>query len=377
MSKVLVIGVLPESLLNFRGDLIKAVVASGHDVVAMSEPTDGEMSFNIERLGAKHHGYPVQRNGMSPRSDLATLFALWRAIKKERPDIILAYTIKPVVWGGLANLLCGHARFYALIEGLGYAFQGGGFKRLLLKATVKALYRVPLFKASSVIFLNPDNRELFVRNKIVRRDKCCLVDGCGVDVKHFGLVDLPSSGAVVFLCVARLLGEKGLREYVAAARIVRQQYPDTSFRLLGPRDPSPDGIPEEEVQDWHTSGQVDYYGSATDVRPFLKDCHVYVLPSYHEGLPRTVIEAMATGRPIITTDAPGCRETVTDGDNGYLVPVRNAERLAEAMCRFIEQPELIQTMGRRSRAIAERKYDVHRINEVMLREMGLLKSQER
>ncbi len=371
MSKVVVIGALAESLINFRGDLIKAFVAAGHDVVAMAGHTDDVTRARIEALGACFWSYPVQRNGMHPRHDLMTLFSLRTAFIEINPEVVMAYTIKPIIWGGLAlHSLRMDVRFYALITGLGLAFQPGGYKQAALTSLVTRLYRWALVRAEKVIFQNKDNRQVFINRKIVDFRRCVVVSGSGVNVTHFDITCLPQ-GNVVFLTISRLLGDKGLREYAQAAQIVKKIYPEAIFNLVGPSDPSPDGISLGEVKTWQVSGAVNYLGASNDVRPFIERCHVYVLPSYHEGMPRTVLEAMSMGRPILTTDVPGCRETVLSGENGYLVPKKNAKELAERMVWFIENRDQLERMGQASRRMVEERFDVHKINAYILRIMGL------
>jgi glycosyltransferase involved in cell wall biosynthesis len=370
MAHVLLIGALPESLTNFRGDLIRALVSAGHRVTAMAAPTSTEQVQAIESLGASFRPFQVHRNGLNPWRDVQTLLALRTAFRQLKPDVVLAYTIKPIVWGGYALSGIDGVRFFAMIEGAGYAFQPGGFKRRILTRLATLLYRTALRKAVHVMFLNKDNESSFLQMGIVKRSQSVIVNGTGIDLERFAAEPF-AAGAVVFLTITRLLGEKGLREYAHAARLVKQRYPDAVFRLLGPADPSPDGVPLQEVQGWHSEGVVEYLGAAKDVRPFIADCHVYVLPSYHEGMPRTVLEAMSMGRPILTTDVAGCRETVLPGENGYLVPKANAEALAERMIWFIEHRDHWQRMGQASRHMAEERFDVHRVNAEMLRIMDL------
>jgi len=371
MAHVLVIGALPESLTNFRGDLIRAMVAANHRVTAMAAPADDKQVKAVQSLGAEFCSFPVQRTGLNPLRDMQTLLALLKAIHRLAPDVILAYTIKPVIWGGLAAFFSKQAKFFALIEGLGYAFQGGSRKRRLAGTIATLLYRVCMIRAERVIFLNPDNKRYFEQNNIVKKSKTDMIDGIGLDLTWYAYRPIPESRSPVFLVIARLLGEKGLREYAHAARLVKQRYPDAVFRLLGPADPSPDGIPLEEVRQWQEQGLVDYLGETRDVRPFLADCHIYVLPSYHEGMPRTVLEAMATGRLILTTDVPGCRETVVPGENGYLVTKANAESLAERMIWIIEHRDEWESMGQAGRRMAEKRFDARRINAEMLQIMNL------
>ncbi len=367
---VIVIGALPESLINFRGALIQALSAN-NSVMGMADSTKEEVVAELSEINVVFKEFPIKRNGLNPLVDFATWKSLSQTFKKIKPDIILAYTIKPIIWGGLASRVTPNTRFYALVTGLGFAFQEGNWKRNLLTRLVTKLYKASLKNAEKVIFQNPDNLKEFIDRDIIPKEKAALVNGSGVDIQKFSFTPLPSNGQVVFLSIGRLLGEKGFREYADAARIVKQKYPNAHFQLLGPEDPSPDGIPIKKIENWQREGSVDYLGSASDVRPYIQSCHVYVLPSYHEGMPRTVLEAMAIGRPILTTDVPGCRETVINGENGYLVPKADASALAERMFWFIENPDKWERMGKHSRDLAEKKYDVHKVNTQLIEIMGL------
>jgi len=325
----------PRSLINFRGDLIKMIESKGVDVVTVSSSLSDDLKMEFLNKNIRYQAVPFKRNSSSPFSDLKTFWSLFGLFKQERPDSVLAYTIKPVIWCGLAARLR-RIRFFALITELGFAFQGTSLKRILLTKLVTFLYKTSLARAEAVIFQNQDDRETFVAHDIVTENKSFVVDGSGVDVSRFGLTSLPENNDnLVFLCVARLLGEKGLREYTQAAGLVKTQFPNTRFVLVGPEDSPPDGISIEEVTQWVANGVTDYKGSASDVRPFIEAAHVYVLASYHEGLPRSSIEAMAMGRSVNTTVAPGCRETVVEGVNGFLIPVADGESLAKKMIWFI------------------------------------------
>ena len=368
--KIIVIGGLASSLVNFRGDLIRAFIQNGYEVIAMSAHAESELVREIESLGCKFIPIPIERNGLNPISDLKLLITLCKLFNFHKPDVILSYTIKPVIWGGLAARFYGKARFYGLITGLGFAFQRGGFKRNLISNIASNLYKLALSKASGVIFQNPDNQQVFIELNIAPKEKTTRVFGSGVNVSRYENSPLPVSSPV-FLTIARLLGEKGLREYAKAAEIVKLQYPEVSFQLVGPEDPSPDGISIEEVMNWHNSGVIKYLGGTDDVRPFIKSCHVFVLASYHEGMPRTVLEAMSIGRPILTTNVEGCRETVAEGVNGFLVPKRDHQALAEKMIWFIENKHEWNEMARQSRQMAEDKFDVHKVNESLLEIMQL------
>lgn len=368
--KIIIVGAYPESLINFRGDLIKDLIAHGHEVIAMATYAEPATIESIEALGCRFYGYPVQRSGMNPFSDIKTLRYLMRVFRSEQPDSVIAYTIKPVIWGGIAARLVGNIRFFAMITGLGFAFQNQGLKRKVLSAVAIRLYKSALKKATTVIFQNKDNQQVFLDNKITTKKQVECVHGSGVNLVDFSRTPLPN-GAPVFLLIARLLGDKGLREYRQAAAIVKQAHPEAEFQIVGPEDPSPDGITMNEVLDWQKQGDICYLGAAKDVRPFINQCHVFVLPSYHEGMPRTVLEAMAIGRPVLTTNVPGCKETVTDGENGFLVPKADAQALAEKMTWMIEHQAHLGLMADKSYERAVQRYDVRQVNKQLIAIMSI------
>lgn len=369
--KVFVIGALASSLYNFRGELLQDFNSLARRVKALASGASIEDIAAINQNGADYIDYPVSRSGLSPNKDFKTYKSLRAIFKVEQPDIILAYTIKPIIWGALAARCIPSCRFYALVTGLGFAFQKGNWKKNLLMKLVIFLYKTALKNADKVIFQNPDNRQAFIDLGIVPEYKTAIVNGSGVDVTHFEIKPLPT--APKFLLIARLLGDKGIREYVKAANIIKQHYPHAVFQLVGPEDPSPDGISLKELAKLNQNNSVDYLGATSDVRPFIEDCSIFVLPSYHEGLPRTVLEAMATGRPILTTDVPGCRETVINGENGWLVEKANVEQLVDKMTWFIENPLEWQRMAEASRDMVENKFDVHKVNTELMNIMGLSK----
>lgn len=371
-QRFLLIASYAPSLLGFRGPLIAALQQSGLQVhvAAPGLPVGDALRQQLESLGVVAHDVSMQRAGQNPAADLRSLWALWRLMRRVRPEYVMGYTIKPVVYGSLAAWLARIPRRFALVTGLGYAFQderGRGGLRVL----VQRLYAQALARVEKVFFQNPDDEALFrQRGLLALGVSSCVVNGSGVDVAAFAVAPLPQGGAH-FLLIARLLGDKGVREYAEAARAVRAQHPAARFTVVGWIDENPDSIAQAELDEWVGSGVLEFQGRLSDVRPAIEACSVYVLPSYREGTPRTVLEAMAMGRAVITTDAPGCRETVVDGDNGFLVPVKSVDALEQAMLRFIRDPGLAVRMGARSRQIAEEKYDVHKVNAVMLREMGI------
>ncbi|MGI6603674.1 MAG: glycosyltransferase family 4 protein [bacterium] len=356
------------SLVNFRGELIKSLTAAGYQVTALG-PEEGFES-RLAALGAKYRQIPLQRTGTNPVRDTVTILSLARVLREIKPDAVLSYAIKPVIYGSLAAWLAGVPNIYSIITGLGYVFTGTGAKQRILFRLVYPLYKAALSKNKVVFFQNPDDLNLFKDlNLVSPKQKQVIINGSGVDVSHFAYSPAPTD-SLSFLLMARLIWSKGIGEYVEAARNLRKRYPRVSFKLLGPFDSNPEAIGRKDIEQWEAEGVIKYLGATTDVRPHLANSSVYVLPSYREGTPRSVLEAMSIGRPIITTDAPGCRETVREGVNGFLVPVKDATALEKAMERFILKPELIRDFGMNSRKIAEEKYDVRKVNETIMQAMG-------
>ncbi|HEX8525607.1 glycosyltransferase family 4 protein [Allosphingosinicella sp.] len=367
---VAVLGSYAPSLVLFRGPLIAEMVRRGHRVVAMAPRIGPDIADRLAVLGAEAREVPMINNSLSPVSMARTLVELTRLFREIRPHTVIAYTVKPVTLGALAGSRAKVPSFVALITGLGFAFtEGGGTRRRLSRAAATFLYRRALKRARAIIFQNPDDRDHFERGGILPGSvPVSVVDGSGIDLDAFSSRPLPREPR--FLMISRLLGDKGVREYGAAAALLKRRYPSAVFRLVGYFDGSPDSLAEDELDRMITGG-VDFLGRMDDVRAAIESASICVLPSYREGTPRSVLEAMAMGRPIVTTDAPGCRQTVEEGSNGFLVPPRDAEALAAAMERFIVDPSLIAAMGERSRELAERRFDVHSVNAAILQAAGL------
>jgi len=355
--KFLLIASYADSLINFRGPLLDAMLAKGLTVhvAAPDLPLGTPTRMLLEQKGVKVHEVPLRRVGMNPFADLWCLAALCKLMLEVKPDSVLAYKAKPVIYGLLAAKIMRVKSRFALITGLGYAFQSAGTQagssRGMLKALVQRLYALALSSTTRVFFQNPDDEALFKQLKLISADTpSTVVNGSGVDVNDFNVAPFPET--VSFLLIARLLGDKGVREFVCAAREVRSEYSNVGFKIVGWIDENPNAIAPAELEAWIADGTIEYLGRLKDVRPAIADSSVYVLPSYREGTPRTVLEAMAMGRAVITTDAPGCRETVIEGVNGFLIPVKDVNTLAAAMLKFVESPELVALLGEKSRELA-------------------------
>jgi glycosyltransferase involved in cell wall biosynthesis len=378
---IVAVASIPGSLVLGRGPLLEALAQRGHRVIACAPgaPADSYLGprytryvvETLQAMGVAYREVPIDAQGMRPARDLRTLHALVALFREVRPDTVLSYNSKAMIYGSLAAQFAGVPRRFSMITGVGHIFVDRNWKTRALAPLVKSMYWLALSGNERLFFQNPDDRELFERLNLIRRpDQAVLINGSGIDLEAFRPAPLPPP--VSFLLLARLYAQKGIYEYVEAARTLKARYPGAVFRIAGRIDNHPTAISEQELQAWVKQGIVEYLGWLNDVRPAIAASSVYVLPSYREGTPLSVLEAMAMGRPIVTTDAPGCRETVRDGVNGYLVPARNAPALTAALERFVAEPGLIAAMGRQSRRFAVEKYDVHNVNAVILEAMGLV-----
>ena len=369
--RILIVASFASSIVAFRGPLIKALIAREHQVYISAPDIPDSVSAALEQFGARVCEIGLSRNGIGIGRDLRYFLALRGLMSTVKPDLVMTYTIKPNIWGAFAAASLGIPSV-AMVTGLGYAFTDGAtnsLTRVAVRLIARSLYRASTRRNRVVIFQNPDDRDDFIAaGCLMDLSKTRVVNGSGVDMAHYRRVPLPN--APVFLMMARLLRNKGVREYAQAAKEVLREFPQARFLLAGDFDGGPDSIDRIEVARWVEEG-IEYLGALDDVRPTLAQASVYVLPSYREGTARSVLEAMAMGRPVITTDAPGCRETVKAGFNGLLVPVRDSEALAEAMRSMIKRPREIAAMGENSYQYCLDKYDVHKVNQEMLRHLGL------
>ena len=372
--KVAVISNDAFGLLNFRGPLLLELRRRGHDVVAFAPDIDAPTNAALAAMGVRSVEYKLARTGLNPLRDMATMLQLRSLLRRHRPDVSLSCFIKPVIYGTVAAWLAGVPRRYAMIEGLGFSFTvspNSTLKTTAIRLAVSLLFRFSLNKANRVVVLNEDDKLELVKRKIVHPNSVSILGGIGVNLTEWEYSSPPKQ-PVTFILVARLLWDKGIGEYAEAAAILRKTHPSARIFLVGGLDENPAAVPREVVESWVSNNVLDAWPGHAPVRPWLENSSVFVLPStYREGVPRSTQEAMAMGRPVITTDSPGCRDTVLDGVNGFLVPPRDPDALAGAMRHFIEQPDDIVAMGRESRRLAEERFDVEAQNEKLLTFMGL------
>ena len=355
------------NIVNFRSGLVRALKAEGYQPIVVA-PLDPAAEPRMAELDVQRIVVPIQRSGLNPLSDLGLLRKYSSILKRVRPVAYLGFTIKPNIYGGIAARSLG-IPVIANISGLGTVF----IRRGALLALVSRLYRFALKRAAVVFFQNPDDLELFVERKLVERAQARLLPGSGVDLDRFRASPIPS-GPPTFLFIGRLLGDKGVREYADAARLLREELPDARFRLLGPLDPgNRSAIARSEVDQWVGQGFVEYLGESADVRPQVEEATAVVLPSYREGLPRSLLEAAAMGRPLVATDVPGCREVVKPGVNGLQCEVRNAASLAKAMKNMANMSDKDRArMGAESRRMVETRFSETVVIEAYLDALGKL-----
>lgn len=367
--KIVVISSHTKSLYWIRMDMMKELVKRGYSVIAVGNESESRWKAQFAEYGIDYRQLKIDRNGLNPFSDIQTLKTLYDFMIKERPDKVFAYQAKPIVYGSIAASLCGITEVYLLVAGLGSVMRGSGAINAIIKGIMNIEYRIACRCSKIVFFQNHDDRNVFIQNGLVKKSKTAIISGSGVNMERFQVVPFPDRFA--FLFIGRLLRDKGVMEYLEACKMVKQSNPNVRFMLIGPYDSNPSALKPTNLQPYLDAGVIEYFGEQMDVRPFIAQSSVFVLPSYHEGTPKTVLEAMAMGRPIITTNAPGCRETVIDGENGFLVPIADAKALADRMQWFVDNSGKIEDMGMASYQFCREKFNVVKVNEKILRVMGL------
>ncbi len=338
------------NLLNFCRGLIAGLQANGFSLAAVV-PADGG-AVELEELGVAVHPIPLSQHGRSPIADLKLLARYSAIFRQIRPSAFLGITAKPNIYGSLAAQMSGIPTINS-VTGLGTGFLGSRALEML----ISAMYRAAFFRSSKVFFLNRDDYELFVSRGIVTRNIASIIPGSGIDLDHFRPAAATGNDSTTFLFIGRLLTDKGVREYLDAAKLVKTQHPEVRLQMLGPIEPHPKAVPNAILREHEASGHVELLGSTDDVRPYIARADCVVLPSYREGLPRVLVEAAAMARPVIASDVPGCRDVVEDGVTGYLCEVKSAESLASAMSRFVRNSsEERAAMAQAARWKAEREF---------------------
>lgn len=365
--KIIIIASFAPSIINFRKELILAL--REHAEIIVLAPWENEKTTNaIKALGVTYKPIFFSSHSANPFKDIDATYRLTKLLKTLSPDIVFSYTIKPIIWGAFAAKKAKVKKIYSMVTGLGYAFTDTNtLKHKVIQKIVIFLYKKAFHYNEAIFFQNPDDKAFFQTLKIISPNKKTIVlNGSGVNLTHYDF-SVPVITPVRFLLIARLLKDKGIIEYASAAKEIKMKYPSTEFHMVGYIDHNPAAISQQLLNEWIEEQRIIFHGRLEDVRPIIRLCNVYVLPSsYREGTPRSILEAMSIGRPIITTNTPGCRETVIDGYNGYLVPIKDVKALANAMEKFIHQPERIEEMGINSRKLAEEKYEVSAVNKVIL-----------
>ncbi|MBD5641996.1 MAG: glycosyltransferase family 4 protein [Desulfovibrio sp.] len=368
--KIMLLSNQSRSMAVFWRVLILRLVERGAEAICCVPGGDNASEARLREYGARVINYRLDRKGLNPLRDAGSFFELRRIFASERPDALFATTIKPIIYGCQAAWLAGVPKIYATITGLGYAFEADSFFKKIINHVSRMLYRTSLKHAQGIFFQNRDDSRLFREQGILSDSAPVLyAAGTGVDTKHFAQMPLPpDSGSITFLLIGRLLEAKGIAEYAQAAAILKKKWPNARFQLLGPRETGPGSLNPSELEQWES---IEYLGETADVRPFLGQAHVVVLPSWREGLPTALLEAMSAGRALVATDVPGCRDVVEDGENGFLAAVKNPSSLAAAMERFLLNPDLIGQMGEKGRSIATGKFDARVVADSILARLGM------
>jgi len=366
--KIVLIGTVSSSIFGFRKLLLQSLVKGGHEVYTFTTDLTPELQKRAkDELGVHAEKYQLARTGMNPLIDIKNALQLRQLLKELQPDYVFCYFAKPVIWGTLAAWSAGVKNRYGMLEGLGYYFTDdpnrNSIKKRLIRRIQVGLFHVALPFLKGLIVLNPDDKKDLLEKYHIRIKNVMVLGGIGLDLDEYAYSQ-PDISKIRFIFVGRLLAEKGIIEFLKAAEVIKVEYPGVEFVVLGNPDPANAGSVDPLYLDSLVKqGTVIYPGSVPNVAEWLADSSVFVLPSYREGVPRSTQEAMAVGRPVITTDVPGCRETIVDGENGFKVSAHNPTPVAEAMQKFIEKPDLVLKMGLRSRELAVQKFNAVEVNQ--------------
>ncbi len=356
------------SLFWFRTDMMREFMKRGYRVYALGNEEEAKWTEKFSSIGIEYQQIMVSRNGVNPLQDKKTIESIMTKLKKIMPEKIFTFQAKTVIYGTIAANRLGITEVYPLIAGMGSTFLSNGLKTRVVRFLMISLYKKSMKKCPVVFFQNHDDEQIFRKCGIIKDQRIVMIHGSGVNTNKFTVLPLPDKPA--FLCISRLIRDKGVYEYLEACRRMKKEYPEIRCLLVGPYDTNPSALNPEELQPYIDEG-IEYFGEQENVRPYIGQCSVFILPSYREGTPKTNLEAMACGRAVITTDAPGCKETVIDGENGFLVPVKDISTIIEKMIWFIEHPDRIRTMGEKGRHMVEEIFDVKKVNSVICEAMGI------
>lgn len=360
--KILLITPTSGQVLGFRANLIETLQQNEYEVSVLT--FDDEHRAKVEAKGITFYCVSDKNRSLNPFKVLSLKNKYCRIIKEANPDVVFTFMVKPNTFGVLAAKKAGVKNIFSMVEGAGDVFINNAFKWKLIRKAVCVLYKKAFRNVKKVFFLNNDDKAEFLRRKLVRPEQCEIVHGIGVDIEKFTY--RPVKNHKTFLMVARMLKTKGVYEYCQCARIVRQKYPDAVFNYLGAEGT----VTLADIKEYIDDGSICYLGTTTDVRPYYEECAAYILPSCREGMPVSVMEAEATGRAVIVSDTNGCRDTVVDGENGFLVSVGDVKGFAEKAIWCMEHPDGAEQLGISARCFAEKNFDQKEINQFIVKQIN-------
>ncbi|MEZ4970182.1 MAG: glycosyltransferase family 4 protein [Flavobacteriaceae bacterium] len=367
-TRILILCSLDQSLINFRQDMMLTLIANGYTVFAAAPDIEDTTSTELKSIGVIPKEYRLDRNGLNPWKDLNSIIAIRNIIVKNEIDILFPYTIKPVIYGSIAGRLTGIS-VISLITGLGFTFSKSSRRAHILQKVTELLYKISIAKNKAVIFQNEDDLQLFRQKRILSKKQMAhIVDGSGINLENYRFrQNNNDSQRIVFVLVARLIREKGVELFIEAAKTLKKEFVEAEFHLIGEPDLSVSAVSTEKLERLHNNNIIVYHGFQQNISHFLTSSDVFVLPTYYrEGIPRSILEALSIGMPIITTNTPGCKETVTNKENGFLIEPNKLPPLTAAIRYFLENPETIRPMGIESRKLAEERFNVEIINKKIL-----------
>ncbi|BFP42761.1 glycosyltransferase family 4 protein [Flavobacteriaceae bacterium GF1] len=367
-KKILLIASLAESLIHFRGDFMAALVKQGYTVFAAAPDISREVLDDLKELQVNPLAIDLDRTGLNPLNDLRLVLQLKKIVRKYEIDLVFPYTIKPVVYGSMAARMVG-VPVISLITGLGFTFSGASRKAKFLQQITKRLYRFALRSNKLVIFQNEDDLQLFKKSNILAKDqRTSIVNGSGVNLNRYPFrIKKANTATIKFVIVARLIREKGIQLFMDSATALKEHFTNAEFHVIGGQADPPSGINVDVLRQLDDANIIVFHGIKDNVPEFLQEMDVFVLPTfYREGVPRSILEALSVGMPVITTDMPGCKETVIPKKNGFLIPPNSLDHLLDACRYFLENPSAVEEMGKQSRLLAERKFDVNIINNSLI-----------